>query len=138
MTRARIIGRDSRARGSSSLEFVISIGLWGCALAVLASAWQITTADTDVADAAGQAARAATLTAARADAVQVASATARARLSAGTCEPETIRVQVDVSQFQPGGTVHVTVSCRTDPPIGPRRTLSSTSEEIVDRYRGGL
>ena len=125
-------------RGSSALELCLAFGGWALGLAILAFAYQIQTGTDDVADAAAQAARAAAMTATSRDAQQVARSTALSRLRVGTCEPATVVVHTDVSGFQAGGTVEVAVSCRTDPPLGPNRTLTYTSEEAIDRYRGGL
>jgi hypothetical protein len=138
MKSARIEAAERLSRGSSSLELVICVGLWGCAMAVLASAWQITTTADDVADAAGQAARAAALTSSSAEAVQIAGTTARARLSVGACAPDSVTVLVDARAFRAGGTVQVTVSCRTHLPVAPDRTVQAVSEEAIDQYRGGL
>lgn len=56
------------------------------------------------------------------------------------CEPD---VQVDLDNFQPGGSVQVTVQCTTslgdlmflDFPTS--RTLTATSTEVIDTFRGG-
>jgi hypothetical protein len=125
-------------RGSSALELCIGCGGWVLGLAVLAFAYQVQSGADDVADAAAQASRAASLTSAPGDAQQIARTTAVHRLLVGTCEPATVAVDTDVSTFRAGGSIQVTVSCRTDPPLGPARTLTATSEDVVDRYRGGL
>jgi hypothetical protein len=137
-TGAIITARRSGERGSAALELAIGVIGWALALAVLATAYQVQAGGDDVSDAAAQAARAAALTATAHDAAAVARATAQDRLATGTCEHGSVRVSADVAAFRAGGTVAVTVSCRTDPPLGPTRTLSSTGEEPIDRYRGGL
>jgi Flp pilus assembly protein TadG len=127
-----------RDRGSSALELVIGVLGWTLVLAVLAAGYQFETSGDDVSDAAAQAARAATLTADPTTATQVAQDTARTRLRTGACEPGTVTIQVAVGGFRAGSTVHVSVSCRTNPPIGPTRRLTATADDVIDRYRGGL
>jgi len=127
-----------RDGGSASVELAAGIGAWVLGLLVLATAYQVQASNDDVAHAAAEAARAASLTAEPADAADVAGRTAAQRLVTGPCEPGTVTVDSDLADFRAGGVVRVTVACRTRPPIGAPRTLTYTAEEVIDRYRGGL
>jgi hypothetical protein len=130
--------RRTGEKGSAAIELAIGVIGWAIGIALLATAYQIQAGNDDVADAAAQAARAAALTASPADASRVARTTAQDRLVTGTCEASTLAVTTDVARFRAGGSVVVTVSCRTAPPLGRARTLSRSAEEPIDRYRGGL
>ena len=138
MTQKNVTAGFGGERGSVALELPVGFLIWALALLVLASAYQLQSGSDDVADAAEQAARAASLTASPTDATSIARTTARARLGTGACQPGTVTVTVDVSDYRAGGTVAVTVSCRTHPLIGGSRTVRSTSDDVIDRYRGGL
>jgi hypothetical protein len=134
------VGREPclHDEGSVSVELGAGIGAWVLGVLVLATAYQVQASNDDVAHAAAEAARAASLTAAPADAADVAARTAAQRLITGPCQPGTVTVEADVADFRAGGVVRVTVVCRTRPPIGAARTLTYTAEEVIDRYRGGL
>ena len=131
-------GARARERGSVAVELGVGAVIWVIAVLVLGAVYQLTTSSDDVADAAAQAARAASLTAAPADAIDTATALVHQRLAVGACAPASVSVAVDVSDFRAAGTVTVTVACRTRPRIGPARTLRSTADEVIDTYRGGL
>lgn len=124
-------------RGSVAVELGVAAVIWVVVMLVLGAVYQLSTSSDDVADAAGQAARAASLTSAPGDAIDVATTLARQRLSVGACNPASVGVDVDVSDFHAAGSVRVTVTCRTRPRIGPARTLSSSADEVIDTYRGG-
>ena len=127
-----------RERGAAALDLAVWVIGWATAVALVAAAFQYQSSRDAVADAAAQAARAASLTATAPDAIQVARTTATTRLATGTCEAGSVAVRVQAGSFQAGASITVTVSCRTNPPIGFTRTLTATSDDIIDRYRGGL
>jgi hypothetical protein len=127
-------GRDG---GSFAVELAAAFGAWVLGIAVLAVAYQVQASSNSVAHAAREAARAASLTADPSTAARTARDTATGRLAAGACQPDSVAVDVDTTRFRAGGTVTVIVRCRTDPPIGPSRTLTATADEVIDRYRGG-
>jgi Flp pilus assembly protein TadG len=124
--------------GSASVEFAAAFGVWILGVAVLAAAYHLQATSNVVAHAAREAARAASLAADPGAAARVARQTASARLAQSPCEPGSVGVEVDTSDFRAGGIVVVSVHCRTDPPIGPVRILRSSADEVVDRYRGGV
>jgi len=127
-------GRDD---GSFAVELAAAFGAWVLGIVVLAVAYQVQASSNGVAHAAREAARAASLTSDPSTAARTARETATDRLAAGTCQPHSVAVEVDTTEFHAGGTVTVIVRCRTDPPIGPSRTLTATADEVIDRYRGG-
>jgi Flp pilus assembly protein TadG len=124
--------------GSYAVELAAAFAAWVLGVGVLAVAYQIQASGNAVAHAAREAARAASLAADPGAAVRLAGETAGNRLAQSPCEPSSVGVDVDITDFRAGGTVTVSVACRTDPPIGPVRTLRSSADEIVDRYRGGV
>jgi len=93
-------------------------------------------------DAAHQAARAASLTRTPAAATSAAQQAATASLAHAGVDCADPTVTVDTSDFQPGGMVTVTVSCRLhlSPAAallatGDQRTLTATASSPIDTYR---
>lgn len=93
-------------------------------------------------DVAHQAARAASLTRTPSAATQAAQQTATASFATAGVACGDPGVSVDTSDFVPGGTVTVTVSCRLDLSdaaallaVGDSRTISATSSSPLDLYR---
>jgi Flp pilus assembly protein TadG len=93
-------------------------------------------------DVAHQAARAASLTRTPAAATLAAQQTATASLATAGVGCSDPGVSVDTSDFVPGGTVRVTVSCRIDLSdaaallaVGDSRTLTATASSPLDLYR---
>ncbi|WP_239309763.1 hypothetical protein [Frankia sp. Cj3] len=124
--------------GSFSLEFAAGWAIFLLAVVVVVVVYQAQESGTAVTTAAREAARAASLTADQDEAVAAATSLARTLLAESVCNRNSIDVTTATDGFRAGGTVTVAVSCRTDPPIGPSRTVRATAEEIIDRYRGGL
>lgn len=124
--------------GSAALELAVAMVATLLGMIVLSVGYQIQTSTDDVAEAAGQAARAASMTASTGQARAAAATTARQRLAAGACRPGTVDVSTDVTDFRAGGAVTVTVACTTQLPLGGPHRSRSTAREIIDRYRGGL
>lgn len=121
-----------------AVEFGVGALIWAAGMFVLAAMYQLSTSADDVADAAAQASRAASLSAAPQDAVRAATDLAHQRLATGACDPASVTVAVDVRDFRAGGQVSVTVTCRNRPRIGRPHTFSATSDEVIDTFRGGL
>ncbi|OHV64188.1 TadE/TadG family type IV pilus assembly protein [Pseudofrankia sp. BMG5.36] len=151
--RAGVPGRRRRARrpcragggerGSFAVEFAVAAPALTLALLVLAVAAVYATARADVARAAREAARAASLTTNVDQAAAVADTTARANLPGHLCAAGSIRVQTDLSTLvttagQPGGLdlVTVVVSCQLAAVPG-HRTVQATGDAVLDAYRGG-
>lgn len=111
-------------------------------LMVTTLAFRITQASAEVTDIAAEAARAASLERAPADADAAAQATAAANLTAGEVACVDLRVTTDTGAFVPGGLVTVTVTCTADLSdlvllsVPATRVLSATAHEVVDFYRG--
>ena len=93
------------------------------------------TAAIDVADTAGAAARAASLTPSAAAAISAATAVAGTDRG-GACRQPSVRV--DTSRFRPGGSVTVTVTCSfpvADLPLaGMRSRVSASASAPIDTY----
>ncbi|MBL7498767.1 pilus assembly protein [Frankia sp. CNm7] len=134
--------RPGRDQGSFSVELALAWPILILGLLVLAVTATNIGARTDVARAAREAARAASLATTPAQATAIADATARANLTTGTCTDAVIRADFTVTGPGPGdlGLVTVTVTCRTRPVPGLAlsRQLHATSDAVLDRYRGGL
>jgi hypothetical protein len=128
-------GRDD---GSAALELAVAMVAAILGMIVLSVGYQVQTSTDDVAEAAGQAARAASMTASAGQAQAVAATTAQQRLATGACRPGTVDVSTDVTDFRAGGAVTVTVACTTQLLLGGPHRSRSTAREIIDRYRGGL
>ena len=130
-------------RGATSTELaVLTPVLLGFLLLVL-FAGRVVAAESDVANAAHEAARAATLAGSEAGAADAVQATAAANLNAGGLACRTLTVVPDLSRFYAGGTVTVTVTCTADfadmdlLAVPGSRTFTASAVEVVDRYRGG-
>jgi len=127
---------DCRDRGSYAVEFAAGWAIFLLAVAIVVVAFQTEQARSGVRDAAREAARAASLAATSDAARQQADAVARRVLTGGSCAAGS--VAVDVSEFGAGGIIAVTVRCRIRVVLGPSRTAEASSDEVIDRYRGGL
>jgi Flp pilus assembly protein TadG len=118
-------------------ELVLLTPVFIVLLLFVALAGRIVTARGDVVGASRDAARAASVARSPAAAERDAREAASALLSC-----ETLQVDVDTSSFRPGGRVAVSIDCgiRLEDlsllRIPGTRTVSSTSVEVVDRYRG--
>ncbi|EFC82843.1 TadE/TadG family type IV pilus assembly protein [Parafrankia sp. EUN1f] len=134
------VGRQRSAdvdRGSFAVEFAVGWTVLLLALVVLAVAFTVPYARATVRHAARESARAAALALPQ-DAYYAADATAQRLLAGGVCEEDSVLVFTDLSDYGPGGTVTVTIDCRVRLLIGAPRFVTATSEEIIDRYRGGI
>lgn len=132
--RQRSVDRD---RGSFAVEFAADWTIFLLAIVVLAVAFTVPQARANVRHAARESARVAAL-APLADAVSAADDTAYRLLDGGVCEKGSVVAITDLSNYVPGGSVTVTVSCRVNILLGAARFVTATSEEIIDRYRGGV
>ena len=101
---------------------------------------RLATAQLDVTAAARDAARAASLRAQPADATADARITATRALADRGVTCHALTVTVDISDLQPGGTIHVTVACDTDLAdlailrVPGSHRVSATATEVIDRY----
>ncbi len=98
-------------RGSLSLELTLLVPVLLVFVAFIAGAAALGRARSDVDDAAWEAARAASLTRSGVDADLAAQQAVERRLAGEWWSCTNRSVAVDLSRFQPGGTVAVVVSC---------------------------
>lgn len=98
-------------------------------------------AEADVAYAAYEAARAATLSGTPGQAETAAAETAAANIAEGSVSCHTLDVAVDTGSFQPGGQVTVTITCITALSdlallaVPGSRSFTATASSVVDTYR---
>jgi Flp pilus assembly protein TadG len=128
-----------RERGSASAELVLTVPLLALLLTVTVALGELVDTHLDVADAAQQAARAASLTRDLGDAQQAAQQAAAQALAQAGRSCRDLAVSVDTGAFRPGGSVAVTVACTTD--LGTlgslipfSHTTSGTARAPLDTY----
>ncbi|MCK9895034.1 hypothetical protein MXD60_10555 [Frankia sp. AgB32] len=127
-----------RDEGAHSVEFAAGWAIFLAAVAIIAVAFQTQQGRAGVRSAAREAARAASLAATPADADLQADAVGHRELAGASCAAGSETITTDVGRFAPGGIITVTVRCRLHPVLGPTRVVTASSDEIIDRYRGGL
>jgi len=131
----------SRQDGAVSTELAVLTPLLIGFVLLVVFAGRVTQAQGDVANAAQEAARAASLTDRPHAAEEAAGATAAANLAEGTVSCRELEVTVDTSNFTAGGWVGVTVSCEATfsdiamLTVPGSRTFESTAVEVIDAYR---
>jgi Flp pilus assembly protein TadG len=137
------VNRRARAEyGMATAEAVLLMPLALVVLAFLVTAGRLSTTTADVTAASRDAARAASLAQTYEQAVADATATAAASLAQQnvTCRDLAVRGG-DPSTFVAGGEVTIAVACHvklTDvalPGIPGTRAISSSSTEVIDRFR---
>jgi len=134
-------GHLSRQDGAVSTELAVLTPLLIGFVLLVVFAGRVTQAEGDVANAAQEAARAASLTAGPQAAEEAAAATVSANLASATVSCRQLEVNIDTSDFTAGGRVAVTVSCDADfadlamLAVPGTRTFSATAVEIIDAYR---
>ena len=135
--------RGRSERGTATIELVLLTPLALAVLGFLVIAGRLSTTTADVAATSRDAARAASLTQTYDEALDAADRTAAASLAAKhvTCQNLTV-TGGDPSLFVAGGEITITVACSVDladvalPGIPGHRTVSATSTEVIDRFRG--
>jgi Flp pilus assembly protein TadG len=129
-------------RGSVAVEVAVVAPAFVFLLLLVVLAGRVSEADANVRRATSEAARAASLRQHPADAGTDAEAIAEANLSAAGVRCSTLTVDVNTENFQPGGTVTVTVACTTSMAdvtllgVPGTRTFSARAVEVIDRHRG--
>ena len=130
-------------RGMATVELVLFTPLALVVLAFLVIAGRLSTTTADVTAASRDAARSASLAQTYDEAIVAANQTARASLAAQDVTCRDLQVTGgDSSTFVAGGEITVTVSCDVNladvalPGIPGTRTVTSTSTEVIDRFRG--
>lgn len=129
--------RDDRGSVAAEATVVVPVLLL---LLIVATVVAYRTVSTRLAltDAAHQAARAASLASSSTTAITAAQATAAQALDGGLCA--STNVTVNVSDFQPGGLVTVSITCQVhlaDAPDGvpDTATMTASSSSPVDQWR---
>ena len=136
------MNRRHGENGSITTEIVIITPIAIVLLCLVAFVGRTATAREQVDEAARDAARSASLERDTETAWSAAHDAATASLTGGGFSCASTRVDVDTSQFQPGGQVAVTVRC--DIPLSDlgllglsgSRAVESRSVSVVDQYRG--
>jgi len=129
-------------RGSVAIEAAIVAPSLIALLLLVVFAGRVSEADGNVTRAASEAARAASLRQSPATAEADAQRVAAENLEAAGTRCNELRVDVDLSDFEPGGTVAVRVRCTTAmsdvAPLGlpGSRTFTAESVEVIDTFRG--
>ena len=128
-------------RGAVSTELAVLTPLLIGFMLLVVFAGRVAQAEGDVAHAAHEAARAASLTGNPTAAVQAADATAGANIATGAVACRSLDVAVDTTRFDAGGQVAVTVTCRAAfadiamLAVPGSRTFVATAIEVIDTYR---
>ena len=141
MTRHRRTG-DGCERGSVSVELVILTPLLILLLMFVVAFGRLASARIDVNAAAAQAARAASIARDPAAATANAQQTASSALAGEHLTCAHLSVDVDLSDFTPGGSVAVTVYCvvqladLSGLAMPAAKTISDRFATPIDRYRG--
>jgi Flp pilus assembly protein TadG len=128
-------------RGAAAIEAAIVAPFLVALMLLVVFAGRVSEADGSVRRAASEAARAASLRQDPADAVRAAEDTVAANLATVGVDCDPLTVEVDTADFAAGGTVGVTVTCRTSMGdvtllgIPARQTFRVHEVEVIDRYR---
>ena len=129
--------------GSVAVELVLVTPLLLALMLFVVFAGRLGVTAGDVRQAAGEAARTASMGQTSGAAATAALQTAEANLDAAGVRCASQSVQVDVGRLAPGGSVAVTVTCVADlaavtvAGLPGTKTFTATAVEVVDTYRGG-
>jgi Flp pilus assembly protein TadG len=127
--------------GAGALDLLFAVTILMVFLGLVVSMGQIFYSHGEITDAARDGAQAAVVAATPADAQSQASDVVRSTLRPVKCK--TLDVAVDTSNFAPGGSVTVTVSCTINPVdarlagLAPSITLSSSVSAPMETFRNG-
>ena len=130
-------------RGSVAVETAVVAPALVVLLLLVVYAGRISHLDATVQRAASEASRAATLEGSPDAAEQAAIDAARANLGSTSTPCADLIVDVDTTDFRPGGSVTATIRCDASMSdvallgVPGTRTFSASSTEIIDRFRGG-
>jgi Flp pilus assembly protein TadG len=131
--------RDEQGAVSTELAVLTPLLIGFMLLVVFAG--RVAQAEGDVAHAAHEAARAASLTATPSAAAEAAQATAFANITEGGVACRTLDVSVDTTNFAAGGQVAVAVTCQAAfgdiamLAVPGTRTFTANAIEVIDTYR---
>lgn len=133
--------RPTGQRGAVSTELVVLAPVLIGFMLFVVFVGRVAQAEGDVANAAHEAARAASLVGAPQAAIDAATETAQANIAEGAVACRHLNVQVDTSDFHAGGQVTVTVSCTAAfgdiamLAVPASRTFEATAVEVIDVFR---
>ena len=128
-------------RGAVSTELAVLTPLLIGFMLLVVFAGRTAQAEGDVAHAAQEAARAASLVGSAGAAVEAGEETAAANIATGGVACRHLEVSVDTTEFGAGGQVVVTVSCEATfadiamLAVPGSRTFAATAIEVIDTYR---
>jgi Flp pilus assembly protein TadG len=128
-------------RGAVSTELAVLTPVLIGFMLLVVFAGRVAQAEGDVANAAHEAARAASLTANPQAATEAGTNTAAANIAEGAVACRNLDVSVDTTGFAAGGQVAVTVTCQAAfgdiamLAVPGTRTFAATSIEVIDVYR---
>ena len=129
-------------RGSMSVEVAVIAPAFIFLMLLVVFAGKVSEADGNVERAAAEGARAASLRQDPGSAIADAEAAVAANLASAGVPCTDLTTNVDTSNFEPGGTVTVTVTCQASMAdvtllgVPGTRTFTATSVEVIDTYRG--
>lgn len=129
-------------RGSVSVEVAVIAPAFVFLMLLVVFAGKVSEADGNVERAAAEGARAASLRQHPSNAATDARSTVEANLATAGVSCSTLEAIVDTSDFEPGGTVTVTVECTVSMAdvtllgVPGTRTFTATATEVIDTYRG--
>lgn len=129
-------------QGSVSVEVAVIAPAFVFLMLLVVFAGKVSEADGNVERAAAEGARAASLRQNPGNAATDARATVEANLTAAGVACTSLETTVDTSDFEPGGTVTVTVECTASMAdvtllgVPGTRTFTATATEVIDTYRG--
>jgi Flp pilus assembly protein TadG len=140
--RGRRLGRLRRnERGSVTAELVLLTPLLILLLLFVVALGRLSGARLDVDGAAAQAARAASIARDPATATATATQTATAALGSDHVTCAQLTIDTNTTQFDPGGSVAVTVTCSvglsdlTGLRLPASESVTSTASSVIDTYR---
>jgi Flp pilus assembly protein TadG len=139
----RLRQRGRGESGAVATELVLLTPLLIVMLLFVVTLGRLAGARLDVDGAAAQATRAASIARDPATASAMAQQTATAALSSDGLTCGHLSVNTDTSQFEPGGSVAVTVTCTvglsdlTGLRLPASESVSSTASSVIDTYRAG-
>ena len=128
-------------RGSVSVEVAVIAPAFIFLMLLVVFAGKISEADGNVERAAAEGARAASLRQDPGVAIADAEAAVEANLAHAGVPCTDLTIGVDTSNFEPGGTVAVAVTCQASMAdvtllgVPGTRTFTATSVEVIDTYR---
>ena len=131
-----------REEGSVAVEVAVVAPAFVFLMLLVVFAGRVSEADTTIRRAASEAARAASLRQHPRHATAHPETGAGADLSAARVRRLPLTIEVDDTDFRPGGTVSVTVDCVASMAdvtllgVPGTRTFTARSTEVIDRYRG--